>query len=76
VYEDSFDSTAISKVRRLLELTLQVVRLIFTSQPEVISLGLCSQIIRCFIGSVEQNWIPISCEYQEFMNTIFFSEVR
>lgn len=76
-----FGPTAVSRLGQYLELTTEVVRLIFTSQPELISVELCSQIIRCFICSVamERGWIPFSCEYQEFMRSsiyFFLNSVR
>lgn len=81
MYDDSFSSAAISRLGQHLELTLEVVRLIFTSQPELVSVELCSQVIRCFTCSVamERGWIPFSCEYQEFMRSsiyLFLNSVR
>lgn len=43
-------------------LTLQAVRLLSVSKTQVVNQQLYTQIIRCFMDSLDQEWIPTPCK--------------
>jgi hypothetical protein len=54
---------ALRQVRKLLRIVLEVAILVGRRTPAVMSQQLCMLIIRCFMDSLEQEWIPVRGVY-------------
>jgi hypothetical protein len=62
--------SALRQIRRLLRVILEVILVFARTKPSLLTQHLCMLIFRCFMDSLDQEWIPIECKWTN-LNKVF-----